>query len=211
MMHINSTDRITVCGLPGTGKTTFSKYLAELCGSNLLIYDPLDQYKEFPDECRYIPRSDSLEEFEEVCGRLCARSNVTFLIEEVERYLGQGKPLGPNAFDLVNRGRNWGVGIIAVTRRIQKLSKDYFDLCQTVIFFRCGLKSRKYIYDMLGKEESYFITRLPKYHFLHYSLEEENYGITTLVLGGGPKLVSDPELTSEMHQQTSETNPPNTA
>jgi len=40
-MNIKSTDRVTMAGLPGTGKTTLAKYLASLCMSRVLIYDPL--------------------------------------------------------------------------------------------------------------------------------------------------------------------------
>jgi len=100
MLKIRSTDRVTISGLPGSGKTTLSKYLAALVEPNCLIYDPLSQYENFPDEYRYIPKSDSLLEFDAVCRQLRAKGNVTFIIEEAERYLGQGKPLGENAFDL---------------------------------------------------------------------------------------------------------------
>ena len=201
MMSISSTDRITLSGLPGTGKTTLSRYLAKLYMPNLLIYDPLDQYKSFPNECRYVPESDSMAEFEEVCRQLCSVSNKTFLIEEAERYIGQGRPMGTNAFELINRGRNWGAGIIAVTRRIQRLSKDYFDLCQSVIFFRCGLKSREYLSEMIGKEQSMLITRMPRYHFLYYNLEEEVTDCYTLDLGTEPKIVPTPDVASELQTQ----------
>ncbi|GAG86462.1 unnamed protein product, partial [marine sediment metagenome] len=69
-----------------------------------IIYDPLSQYDGFPDENRYIPKSDSLTEFDAVCRQLRMKGNITFIVEEAERYLGQGKPLGENAFDLINRG-----------------------------------------------------------------------------------------------------------
>jgi len=143
-----------------------------LYGENLLIYDPLNQYTTFPDKCRYIPASDSLAEFEAVCTSLCARKQVVFVVEECERYIGQGKPMGPNAFDLINRGRNWGIYIVAVTRRIQRLSKDFFDLCQGVVFFKCGLQSRRYIEEMVGKEHLQHINSLEKYQFLFYQVEE---------------------------------------
>lgn len=91
---------------------------------------------------------------------------------------------------MINRGRNWGVGVIAVTRRIQRLSKDYFDLCQHAFFFRCGLKSRGYIEDMVGKDAIQLIINLPLYHFLYYSVEEETYevGVIELHKASGPKL-----------------------
>lgn len=116
------------------------------------------------------------------------RGNVTFVIEEAERYLGQGKPMGENTFDLINRGRNWGVGVFAVTRRIQRLSKDFFDLCQQVFLFRCGLKSREYITDMIGKESTRQIMQLPLYHFLHFSVETEESSVHVLKLGVRPHL-----------------------
>lgn len=182
-IKMKSTDRICISGLPGTGKTTLARYLATLAEPNLLIYDPLGQYVDFPKECIYVPRSNSPQEFDAVCKQLCARSNVVFIVEECERYIGQNKELGYYAFDLINRGRNWGIGIIAVTRRIQRVSKDYFDLCQNVIFFKCGLKSREYIADMVGKEHVRAIMSLKPYQFLYYNLETEEAIPATLELG----------------------------
>ena len=166
-------NRLCICGLPGSGKTTLTRHICSLLEPRVLIYDPLDQYRMFKDNNRYIPKSDSLVEFESVCRQLCATKNITFVVEEAERYLGQGKPLGPYAFDLCNRGRNWNVGVYAVTRRIQRISKDFFDLCQSIIFFKNGAKSRMYIRDLVGKEIAVWIYELERFHFLYYSLETE--------------------------------------
>lgn len=203
-IKVKSTDRVTLAGLPGTGKTTLTKYLASLCMPRVLIYDPLAQYDGFPDENRYLPKSDSLSEFDMVCKQLRMRGNITFVVEEAERYLGQGKPLGENAFDLVNRGRNWGVGIIAVTRRVQRISKDYFDLCQSCFFFRCGLKSREYIADMVGKEVTRKIVTLPVWHFLHYNVETEETSVHVLRLGAQPHTEGAESKAAPASQETAQ-------
>ena len=181
-IDIKSTDRVTLSGLPDSGKTILSKYLAALAEPRVLIYDPLDQYDGFPDSMRYVPKNDSMEEFEEVCRKLCSTPNMFFVIEEAERYIGQGKPLGPYAFDLINRGRNWGIGILAVTRRIQRLSKDYFDLCRHVFFFRQGLRSYDYVKEMVGPDAVTRIHQLEQYHFLHYDLVQEQFTVGYLSL-----------------------------
>lgn len=200
-LEIKSTDRVTIAGLPGSGKTTLAKYFASLCEPHVLIYDPLQQYEGFPDECRYIPHSDSLDEFDAVCRKLRATSKITFIVEECERYIGQGKPLGENAFDLINRGRNWGVGIFAVTRRIQRLSKDFFDLSQHCFLFRCGLKSRGYIADMIGWDDTRKLMRLPEYHFLHYNVETEASSVHVLKLGGRSSGVVTKEEESKRQEE----------
>lgn len=193
MLEIKSTDRVTICGLPGTGKTTLAKYFGSLLEPRVLIYDPLSQYTGFPDECRYIPKSDSLQEFDGICRQLRAKGNITFLVEEAERYMGQGKPLGENTFDLINRGRNWGVGVFCVTRRVQRISKDFFDLCQHCFIFRIGLKSRGYIADMIGWDDTRKVMSLPVYHFLHYNVETEESAVHVLKLSGGAGRVETKE------------------
>lgn len=144
-----------------------------------------------------MPKSNSLAEFNAVCRQLCSRENVTFVIEEAERYLGQGKELGDDAFELINRGRNWGIGIVAVTRRIQRLSKDFFDLCQHVVFFKCGLKSRLYIEDMIGKETEH-VLHLKRFRFFYYNVDTEETEIRWLNLEGvRPHLEADKALPAE--------------
>jgi len=180
--EIKSTARITTSGLPDSGKTVFTRYLAYKAMPDVFIYDPLDQYSGFPDDKRYVPQSDSMAEFEMICGRMCSVANTLFIIEEAERYLREGRPLGEHAFAVVNRGRNWGIGIIAVTRRIQELSKTYFDLCSDHFFFRCGLRSRAYLTQMIGKPMALKVENLPQYYFLHYRIGDTDGTIGTLEL-----------------------------
>lgn len=63
-------------------------------------------------------------------------------------------------------------------------------MCQHVFLFRCGLKSREYIKEMIGKENTQKIMQLPLYHFLHYSVETEESHVYVLKLGARPRLES---------------------
>lgn len=186
MIDLDPTDRITIAGLPGTGKTTFAKYLADLfkstAGTSILIYDPLDQYRTFADEERYIPESDSLAEFESVCKRLSSVRNTVFIIDEAEAYLTEGYLSNTYAYRLVWRGRNWGVGIVAVTRRLQDLSKRYFMLCNHAFFFRCHPMVRDYLKKFLEPEALRMIMGLAKYDFLHYDMQTHRYQMSGLEL-----------------------------
>lgn len=149
-----------------------------------------------------MPKSDSLLEFDSVCRKLRQEGNITFIVEEAERYLGQGKPMGDNAFDLVNRGRNWGVGVFAVTRRIQRISKDFFDLCSHAFFFKCGLKSRDYIADMIGKENTRTIMRLEPFQFLHYNVQTEAATVHRLKLGVRQHIESEKPIKEQPKEET---------
>jgi hypothetical protein len=178
-----------------------AKFLASLCEPRILIYDALAQFDQFPDECRYIPKNDSQEEFNSVCRKLRSTGNITFFVEECERYIGQGRPLGDDAFDLISRGRNWGIGLVAITRRIQRLNKDFFDLAQNCFFFRCGLKSREYIADMIGWQETRKIMSLPPYHFLYYNVNTETSSVHVLKLAGQRAEIVTKESEERRHKE----------
>lgn len=149
----------------------------------------------FPDECRYIPRRETPNELEDIAKSLWARSNVTLVLEEAEQYIAQGRAMLPYTSGLIRMGRNWGIGVWATTRRIQDINKRFFDLAQHCFFYRCGLKSRDYIADMIGAEyvfpypspkynkTGYCILTLPPFHALHFNLDDETAEIVTLKLG----------------------------
>ena len=105
-LRLKSTDRITISGLPGQGKTEFAKFLASLAMPRVEIWDPLDQYVGFPDEHRYIPKHDNIDEFEARATYFCSISNWTWIVEESEKYIRQGMPMPDNSYNLFNRGRN---------------------------------------------------------------------------------------------------------
>jgi len=201
MLKIDATDRICVAGLPRSGKTVLMRYLATL-PRRVYIIDPLNQYGEFGEvgdvlsgKTRCVLRLDEFDMFEDVCKKLHHVSNVTLVVEEAEHFIAQGRKMGTYSASLIQMGRNWGIGIWCTTRRIQGISKTFFDLAQHVMFFRCGLKSRDYIADMIGQDyvrpviksrynsTGYTITTLPEHAFLHFNLETEDAQISKLELG----------------------------
>lgn len=204
MAIISNTNRICISGQTGTGKTTLARYFAAMYEDLIYIFDPLNQYSEFGEpgdiregKKRCIPLvSNGPQELEKVARILHRLEDRTLIIEEAEQFIPQRKPLLPATASLIQMGRNWGIGIICITRRIQEVNKTFFDLAQHVFFYRCGFKSREYIADMIGKEfmyrvpkhyantTGYVISNLPFYHCLHFNLETEESQVVTVNLGG---------------------------
>lgn len=149
----------------------------------------------FPKNHVYIPRQLIAAELEKVAKRFWEINNTTIIIEEFEQFIPQGRAIPPYTDGLIRMGRNWGIGIWGTTRRIQRINKEFFDLAQHIIMFRCGLRSRQYISDMIGEEyvrlpavpkynkTGYCLTTLPPFHALYFNLEEESAEVFTLVLG----------------------------
>jgi len=207
-IKIRPTDRVTVAGMTRSGKTTFMREYLAYIPSKLYIIDHLSQFQQFGEigdvlsgGTRYDPQAALMSgqmpteprlKLEEICKKLHRLSNVTLIVEEAELYLPQGKGLLPYTRSLIQSGRNWGIGIYLTTRRIQQLDKSFFDLSQHVFFFRCGLKSRDYIGDLIGKDYvvkplrsaynnlKYGITSLPPFHAVYFNVETEENEIVSL-------------------------------
>lgn len=166
--QILSTDKITVAGTPGYGKTVLTKLLAALLMPGVRVWDPLDQYGAFPAENRYVPTVDNREEFDGWAKQFLTTANINGVIEEAEQYLPEGRDL-PEAFgQAARRGRNWGVGFVANTRRVQDLSKKYFGLCTSAFLFRCGMDARTYLSGQIGREHADTVMALERYQFMFW-------------------------------------------
>lgn len=197
-IHLNQADRIIICGLPKTGKTTLAKYLGfyfkSLPDVGLIIIDPINQYGSFdavlPEGNRIIPNpGEEISTFDAVCRRLCTVRNHVLMLEECEDYLGQGLQLPPNAFRVIRQGRNWGIGVIAITQRLPEVSKRFFDRCQHIFFFRCGVYSQDYIRDRIGKEKAskVFQLSIENHEFAHYDVGADTIEIYRLRMMGEAK------------------------
>ena len=63
-----------------------------------------------------------------------------------------------------------------------------------MFFFRCGLRSRSYIEDMVGKESMKKISELKPFHFLHFDLQIEETTVAILDLGQAPSVRTETSL-----------------
>ena len=175
--NFKTDDRIAVTGQPGTGKTIFTMYLASLIPEDrLLIVDPLDQYGKFPDKCRFVALDvDPAKEFNDLAKQIMARGNVTVFVEEAQRYMPEGQAIGPDTMAMINRGRNFGIGIVAISQRIQHITKNYWDLAQNIVFFRPGLKTRTILGEFVTKDAKLAIENLKDREFIHFSLRDDTW------------------------------------
>jgi len=224
-LGIDSTDRLCICGQTGTGKTYFMRWLCSLADPNLYIMDVLNQYPMYGDVGdvlqggkRWVanPLKNEVANplvLESIAKKFHHIGDKTLIIEESERFIPQVRPLLPWTSSLFDMGRNWGVGIWIVTRRIQNINKAFFDLAQHVLFFRCGFKSREYISDMIGNEymypsakqkTKYVITTLPDYHCLHFNLEDESAQVVTLTIRGQSSRIQEVGKKSEVDRKSVE-------
>lgn len=170
-LGIKSTDRLAVAGMPGMGKTTFAEWLAKGYvgqGIKVKIFDPLHQYKVPKAELVY-PSFNEAADLEVVCKKSWQEGNQAIFMEEAELYIKEHGRMLPWTSRMALRGRNRGVGLVAITRRIANLSKTYFSLCDHVFVFRhFSPNDVNYLVEFLGKEHEKTIRTLKPYHFLHY-------------------------------------------
>jgi len=130
--EIRSFDSIVVCGQKGTGKTYLERKLLSLY-SQVFVFDPLDEFGEFP---HYVPRTDSPMELDKIAKVIYDRQNCLLVVSEAELYMPVNMNLPPNIFKIVARGRHKNVGLMADTRRIASLNKTCFGLAEWVFIFR---------------------------------------------------------------------------
>ncbi len=162
---ISSDNRITIAGMTGTGKTTLARFILKKF-SSVLVWDPLGQYNDFN---HYIPQTGKLDEFEYVCKNVWQRGNVLLAIEEAEQVLGERLSWSDHAYKIVNMGRNRGIGLMAITRRIAELKKTVFGLSDHVYLYKFFAPNDvDYVKSFLGREWANRLRNLPQYHFIYY-------------------------------------------
>ncbi len=167
---IESDNIITIAGMRGMGKSELARHIFKQF-TNLKVWDPLGQYTEFDN---YVPTRGSPEEFDAICKMIWDQSNVMFAVEECESVLGERMALTPYSFKIILQGRNRGIGLIAITRRIALLNKTVFSLSDHAFLFRFFAPNDvKYCQEFIGRQWAFRLQKLPKYHFIYYGAEGE--------------------------------------
>ena len=172
MVIVKTSDRNTIAGMPGQGKSELARALA-MYSPRVFMFDPMDQYGDVAHALRVVPAKgqDEKEALEPLAARAMREGNVLLIVEEAEIALGEPySAILPEMKALVLRGRNRGVGLVAVTRRVANLSKTVFGLSEHVFLFKhFAPNDLEYLNRFIGKEWGQVISELPPWHFLHYS------------------------------------------
>lgn len=129
MSMMRSSEIITISGKRGYGKTTVAKSIVSKL-SRVLIWDPMHEYSN-----SYIPKSGSIEEFNQFLKGYWELGNVFILVDEADQVMPEGRPLCEYANKIINLGRHRNIGMGMVTRRLARLNKTAFSQSQEVILF----------------------------------------------------------------------------
>ena len=165
MIKVESWHTLTVCGMKGTGKTNLEKFLLPLY-KEVFVFDTNGEFLEFP---HYEPTTDSPQELDKIAKILWNRRNCLLVVSEAELYLPVNKPLPPNIFKVITRGRHRNVGLIADTRRIANLNKTVFGLSEHCFIFRhFSPTDIRYLNEFIP-QDCRGLASLMDYHFWHYS------------------------------------------
>ncbi|MFH1327528.1 MAG: hypothetical protein ABIH76_01550 [Candidatus Bathyarchaeota archaeon] len=166
MIKLESWHCVTVTGGKGQGKTFLEKYGLLPNYKNLFCFDPNGEFLEYPS---YQPETDSPKELEKIAKIIWNRWNCMLLVSEAELYLPVNKPLTPNVFKIISRGRHRNVGMIADTRRIAELNKTVFGLSEHVFLFRVWSPTDHQYLAKFIPQDVKPLAKLPLHHFWHYT------------------------------------------
>lgn len=169
ILDIKNDELVTIAGMRKAGKTQLAMNIIKGLTTDYFIYDINDEYKEFPDDHRYVPQTESMEEFDSVCQMIWGRGNIIFFVDEAEQFMNVRKPLSQYMMLITRRGRHRGIGAVAITRRIAEFNKEFFSLSDHVFLFRVfSPNDIRYIQEFLGNDAEK-LRHYPNYEYMHYS------------------------------------------
>ena len=200
MGTIRLTDVSLLSGKRGTGKTYFCKYFIKehLLGKvKVFIYDPLYQYGDMGDVVHSLdkiksnfrkdlkkaivfqptPERDDDEHFDIVMKWVYLNGNMFLVGEEINEYMTPYK-ITPHFKTLMRRGRNKGIGLLAVSHRPAHISLNFLNFIDHWFIFRQDLPSdlkrlEEYLLRTDAKFDGDYIARLPDRYFIYYYTDRD--------------------------------------
>ena len=171
-----------ILGKRGSGKTELTRHLVRLFASGgykVIVLDVIGNLtglkKEYPKEVELIDiNPKDFDRVEEIFKQLDDQGKskkyypLIAVLDEADRY-SYGMMKKTYLSDYINKGRNYGQGYIAVTRRTADISKDFPTQADYAFIFQ--LRSDKEILSVqdwlgLSDEEAESLKYLPLHHFL---------------------------------------------
>ena len=185
--EMNDSEKIIelIFGKRGSGKSYFAKKKIEQ-HSRYLVYDTIGEYRDgvvveslaelsrlwekvYREEFRIIYQPlDPEQEFDTVCELIWQCGQVTFLVEEVDRY---ARPLAMSVAlkEIVQRGRHRDITLIGVTQRPHGVDRLLTSQAKAMyIFNTTEPRDIKYFQDVVGESVVAKLSELKEYEFVEW-------------------------------------------
>ncbi len=159
-IRIRNDDGILILGKRGSGKTTLAKFLYhKLNFPRTLILDCVGIWRGLGKN--YILVNPQADDIDPILKKVMEKGNYFIFIDEADRY-----PYSPMLSEMVNLGRNWGIGYLAIARRTANIHKDFMANANwTFIFQTTQERDIQHIINSYDVNPEQLI-ELDKYEFL---------------------------------------------
>lgn len=193
-MEIKSSERVTIVGKTGSGKSVLVRKLSEQFKKVIFVDPKCENAQHFPyatkcttvkevfekvDESLenkedffilYQPLDLSEEVFNNFCGEVFLRGNMTIFMDEVSFVCFPQATI--NHQRIIRMGRSKGIGIHHLTQRPKFVDNFILSEAEHFFIFRLQLvDDRKKIEGIIGEDLDEHMERMDKFEFLYYNAE----------------------------------------